>query len=132
MKYMLDTNICIYAIKNNPPQVREFLQALNPEDVCVSAITYAELMHGVNRSSRAAWNYVNLARFMCNFTILDYTPFAAEESGAIIAMLRKQGTPIGPMDSLIAGHAKAEDLTLVTNNIKEFARIPGLKLENWA
>ena len=131
MKYMLDTNICIYVIKHKPIDViRHFLEH-DPYDICVSSITYAEMMHGVEKSVSKDRNRIAYMAFMSAITILDFNAKAAEEYGRIRAELEMQGTPIGLMDMLIAGHAKSENLILVTNNTREFERVKGLKLENW-
>ena len=110
MTYMLDTNICIYVMKKKPEAaLRRFRQEMDG-GLCISSVTLAELEFGVQNSG----------------------PAAASEYGAVRAFLQKKGTPIGPLDMLIAAHARAEGLTLVTNNTGEFARVPELELENWA
>ena len=132
MKYMLDTNICIYAIKNKPEQVLARVKEHRGEGLCISAITLSELEYGASKSANPD---KNRAAIMKMHFILDVIPFedkAAVEYGKIRAFLERQGTPIGPLDMLIAGHAKAESLILVTNNVREFARVPGLEVENWA
>lgn len=131
MKYMLDTNICIYVIKHRPDSVIQRFLSNEPDEMCISAITYAELMHGVEKSQAAEKNRIAMSLFLSPITILDFDSRAAQEYGRIRAQLEKKGTPIGPMDMLIAGHAKAEDLILVTNNTREFQRVEGLKLEDW-
>jgi len=132
MKYMLDTNICIYAIKHKPDTViRKFLSH-DPEELCISAITYAELMHGVEKSMAMEQNRIAMSLFLSPITILQFDGHAAEEYGRIKAELEKKGTPIGPMDTLIAGHAKSRGLILVTNNTREFNRVVGLTVEDWA
>ena len=131
MKYMLDTNICIYVIKHKPIDVIQRFLEHDPYDICVSSITYAEMMHGVEKSVSKDRNRIAYMAFMSAITILDFNAKAAEEYGRIRAELEMQGTPIGPMDMLIAGHAKSENLILVTNNTREFERVKGLKLENW-
>ena len=131
MKYMLDTNICIYAIKNKPESVIRKVLAQNPEDLCISVITYAELMHGVEKSQAVEKNRIAMSLFLSAITVLDFNSRAAEVYGEIRAELEKQGTPIGPMDLLIAGHAKSQNLVLVTNNTREFVRVPGLQIEDW-
>ena len=132
MKYMLDTNICIYVIKEKPESViRKFLKN-NPEEMCISSITYAELLYGVEKSKAIQKNRIALSLFLSPIKILEFNDYAAQEYGQIWADLEQKGMPIGSMDMLIAGHAKAEDLILVTNNTKEFQRVAGLKLENWA
>lgn len=132
MKYMLDTNICIYAIKHKPPEViRNFLRHA-PDDMCISSVTYGELMHGVEKSQAAERNRLAITLFLAAISILPFDYHAAEEYGRIRAKLESRGTPIGPMDMLIAGHAKSNGLILVTNNTREFLRVDGLQIEDWA
>lgn len=131
MKYMLDTNICIYAIKHKPETVIKRFLAHNPDEMCISAITYGELMHGVEKSQSTEKNRIALALFLSPITILEFGAEAAEEYGRIRADLEKKGTPIGSMDLLIAAHAKAEQLIIVTNNTREFKRVEGLPVEDW-
>ena len=131
MKYMLDTNICIYAIKHKPDTViRKFLSH-DPEELCISAITYAELMHGVEKSMAVERNRIAMSLFLSPITILQFDGQAAEEYGRIKTDLEKKGTPIGPMDTLIASHAKSRGLIIVTNNTREFNRVVGLTVEDW-
>lgn len=132
MKYLLDTNICIYAIKKKPKQVLERFKQEFDNGVGISAITLAELEYGVQNSADPAKNEQALLKFLLPLGVLPFGPAAASEYGALRAALKKKGTLIGPLDMLIAGHAKAEGLILVTNNTREFERVPGLKLENWA
>lgn len=132
MMYMLDTNICIYAIKNKPLQVLNQLKEKYDKGICISAITLAELEHGVEKSSYPDKNRMALIRFLSILKILPFDDMAAAEYGKICAYLQKQGTSIGTMDMLIAGHAKTHHLILVTNNTREFMRIPELQIENWA
>lgn len=132
MKYMLDTNICIYAIKHKPDTVIRRFISHDPEELCISAITYAELMHGVEKSIAVERNRIAMSLFLSPITILQFDEYAAEEYGRIKAELEKKGTPIGPMDTLIAGHAKSRGLILVTNNTREFKRVAGLTVEDWA
>jgi tRNA(fMet)-specific endonuclease VapC len=131
MKYMLDTNICIYVIKHKPQSVIEKFLSHAPEELCISSITYAELMHGVEKSQAIEKNRLALSLFLSPIEILNFDDLAAEEYGKIRADLEKNGTPIGPMDMLIAGHAKSRNLILVTNNTREFIRVEGLSLEDW-
>ena len=131
MKYMLDTNICIYVMKNRPNNVIKKFLSHDPEELCISAITYAELMHGVEKSMAVERNRIALSLFLSPITIIDFDMRAAEEYGKIRSDLEKRGTLIGPMDTLIAGHAKSRDLILVTNNTKEFDRVAGLSVEDW-
>lgn len=132
MRYMLDTNICIYAIKHKPPQVFAHLKAHEPEEICISSVTYAELIHGVEKSAAVEKNRLALALLLSNIEILSFDVPAANEYGNIRAALEKAGTPIGPPDMMIAGHARSLGYTVVTNNTGEFSRVPGLLLENWA
>lgn len=132
MTYMLDTNICIYTMKKKPEKVlRRFQKELNG-GLCISSITLAELEYGMKHSSNPAKNEQALLRFLAPLSILPFGPGAASEYGETRTHLQSQGTPIGPMDLLIAAHARAEGLVLVTNNVREFERVPGLELENWA
>ncbi len=130
--YMLDTNICIYAIKNKPAAVLGRLKREMERGLCISSITLAELEYGVRHSAHVAQNEQALLRFFVILSVLPFSAAAASEYGEIRDDLARQGTPIGPMDMLIAAHARAENLVLVTNNIREFERVPNLKLENWA
>ncbi len=131
MKYMLDTNICIYAIKHKPETVIKRFLAHDPDEMCISSITYAELMYGVEKSQAVDKNRIAMSLFLSPITILKFSDRAAEEYGQIRAELERKGTPIGPMDMLIAAHAKAEKLILVTNNVRKFERVQNLKIENW-
>ncbi len=131
MKYMLDTNICIYAIKHKPETVFQRLLKTDPRDVCVSSVTYAELVHGVEKSKTVDKNRVALAMLLANIEILDFGVDAANTYGKIRADLEKKGTPIGPLDMMIAGHAQSLGYILVTNNVKEFSRVNNLSIENW-
>jgi tRNA(fMet)-specific endonuclease VapC len=131
MRYLLDTNICIYIIKRSPPELYARFQSLKVGDVGVSAITYCELQFRVARSSRPEENQLALTEFLSPLEVLDFPAAAAAEYGGIRARLQSAGTPIGGYDLLIAAHALHERLTLVTNNIREFRRVPGLKVENW-
>ena len=132
MRYMLDTNICIYYIKKKPPHVIEKVRRHMSDGICISAITLAELEHGVAKSAYSERNADELARFLPIFDLLPFDSEAATMYGLIRADLQRKGTPISPIDTLIAAHAKATGLTLVTNNIREFERVDGLILENWA
>ena len=131
MKYMLDTNICIYAIKNKPEKVLNTLKEKLNDGICISAITLAELAHGVEKSAARDKNRAALLRFLSILTVLPFDDLAAAEYGEVCANLQRKGTPIGTMDMLIAAHSKTEGLILVTNNTREFERVEGLILENW-
>lgn len=131
MTYMLDTNICIYAMKKKPEKVlRRFKEELY-NGMCISSITLAELEYGIKHSSDPIKNEQALLRFLAPLSILPFGPSAASEYGEIRAYLQRQGTPIGPLDMLIAGHARSEGMVLVTNNVREFERVPDLVLEDW-
>jgi tRNA(fMet)-specific endonuclease VapC len=132
MNYLLDTNICIYIIKKKPAAVLKQVQAKQPGEIAISTITVAELEYGVARSHYPDRNRVALLEFLLPFTVLDFDPFASVEYGRIRALLESKGKPIGPMDLLLAAQAKSHNLILVTNNEKEFRRIDGLRIENWA
>ncbi len=131
MIYMLDTNMCIYIIKQRPLKVLETLKKLDTRDVCVSAVTLAELAYGVAKSQQKGKNSIALTSFLAPLEILPFSDKAAVKSGEIRATLEKEGQVIGPYDLLIAAHALSENLILVTNNTGEFGRIPGLALQNW-
>lgn len=131
MKYMLDTNICIYAIKHKPPEVIKKFLKHTPDELCISSITYGELMHGVEKSQAVERNRMAITLFLSSIAILPFDSYAAEEYGKVRADLELKGMPIGPMDLLIAGHARAARLILVTNNTREFFRVSGLQVEDW-
>ncbi len=130
--YLLDTNICIYLIKKRPLCVLEKLNAIPFGTVAISSITIAELYFGIEKSQYPAKNHETLQKFLYPLEILTFDESAAACYGKIRSVLEKQGTPIGPLDLMIAAHAKSMALTLVSNNTKEFARVPDLLLENWA
>jgi tRNA(fMet)-specific endonuclease VapC len=130
LKYMLDTNIVIYVIKRRPIDV---LATFNKHvgQLCISSITLAELLHGVEKSTQLEHNLRQVEDFVSRLEVLDYTPKAAAHYGDIRANLEKQGKTIGVNDLHIAGHARSEGLILVTNNLREFERVEGLRFENW-
>jgi len=129
---MLDTNICIYIIKKKPAKVFQAFQSLSEGDVCISSITFAELQYGIYKSQQQARNRMALVKFLAPIEILAFSAKAASSYGKIRADLETSGQLIGPYDLLIAAHAVSENLVLITNNTKEFSRIPGLRLQNWA
>lgn len=131
MSYMLDTNICIFVIKNKHESVLAELKAKRERGISISAITLAELEHGVAASAFPEKNALALMQFMAIAACLPFTHKAAAEYGRLRASLQKRGTPIGPLDMLIAAHARSEGRTLVTNNVREFARVDGLAMEDW-
>jgi len=128
---MLDTNICIYIIKNKPQSVKKRFHTYKIGELCISSITVSELMYGVYKSEYSQKNLEVIEAFLLPFEIVNYDYVASIEYGKIRAKLEKRGEVIGNMDMQIAGHALALDLTLVTNNLKEFKRVDSLKLDNW-
>ncbi|TAL55818.1 MAG: tRNA(fMet)-specific endonuclease VapC [Methylovulum sp.] len=130
LKYMLDTNIVIYVIKRRPLEV---LATFNQHvgQLCISSITLAELLHGVEKSTQPAHNLRQVEDFVSRLDVLEYTAKAAAHYGDIRANLEKQGNTIGVNDLHIAGHARSEGLILVPNNRRGFARVEALRLENW-
>jgi tRNA(fMet)-specific endonuclease VapC len=132
IQYMLDTDICIYIIKRKPAGVIKRLMKSQISQIGISSITLSELEYGVEKSSKQAQNQVALAQFVAPLEILSYGDEAALQYGRLRAFLEKQGTPIGSLDMLIAAHALSINSILVTNNEKEFGRVPNLKIDNWA
>ena len=134
MRYLLDTNICVYLINRRPHHetVLRHMDGLTYGDILISAITIAELRYGVANSARPERNQEKFESFIERFEIADFDDEAAAVYGYIRAGLKNAGTPIGPLDTLIAAHAISLQCTLVTNNVREFERVPGLKIENWA
>jgi tRNA(fMet)-specific endonuclease VapC len=131
LQYMLDTNICIYVIKTYPPKLRERFNRF-ADQLCISAITLGELAYGAEKSARQAENQQAVQQFAALLEVLPFTARAALHSGQIRAELERAGRPVGGFDLLIAAHARSEGLIVVTNNLREFRRIPGLQTENWA
>ena len=131
IRYMLDTNTLVYAKNRRPPQVLQHLLACDHTEVAVSAITMAELEYGVFHSSKPEQNRIALLMFLSGIAVLPFHSEAAFEYGLIRQELQSRGTVIGGNDMLIAAHAKAEGLILVTHNTREFSRIKGLQLEDW-
>ena len=129
--YMLDTNICIYIINRRPPEVLDKFESMNPDALCISVVTQAELQYGVEKSSRPSRNQQVLDEFTSRLIVLPWAPIAAMQYGKIRKRLEKMGTVIGNMDLMIAAHALSEKHTLVTNNPREFGRVDGLVWENW-
>lgn len=132
MKYMLDTNICIYIIKEKPQKVLEKFHSLNIGDICISVITFSELEYGVQKSKYTEKNKIALTSFLSPIEILPFNQKAALKYGKIRANLEKQGKIIGAYDLMIGAHALSENLTLITNNENEFKRISELSIENWS
>lgn len=131
LRFMLDTNILIYTIKNRPEDVRHQFEAHDGE-MCVSSITAMELLYGAHKSQAVRRNLDVVEGLLARIDVLDFDLAAAEHAGQIRAELGSLGKPIGPFDVLIAGHARSRGLCLVTNNMSEFQRVAGLRLVNWA
>lgn len=130
-RFMLDTDTCSYIMKRSHPQVLKRLQSVSVGDVCMSVVTRAELLYGVEVSPRHDQDAASLAAFLPFVETLDLTDDAATHYAEIRADLKKRGATIGANDLFIAAHARARNLTLVTNNVAEFERVRGLSLENW-
>jgi tRNA(fMet)-specific endonuclease VapC len=130
LAYMLDTNICIYVMTRYPPELREKFNAL-AEELCISCITLGELYFGAEKSVRRTENLAAIEQFVARLEVLPFGAKAAAHYGQLRAELERAGKPCGPHDMQIGGHARSEGLILVTNNMREFARMPGLRVENW-
>lgn len=127
---MLDTNICIFVIKNYPVGLRERFDRL-AEQLCISSITLGELHYGAEKSARRLQNLQAIEQFAARLEVLGFAPKAAAHYGQIRAELEKTGKPCGSHDMQIGGHARSEGLVVVTNNLREFVRMPGVRAENW-
>src|SRR5947207_13150332 len=130
IRYMLSTNICIYVIKNRPPKIRERFNRL-ADKLCISAITLGELIYGTEKSSRPMENLSIVEQFAALLEVLAFANKAAAHFGQLRAELERAGEPVGAYDMLIGGHARSEGLVLVSNNVREFRRMKGLRVENW-
>ena len=131
LRYLLDTNICIDVIKARPPSMLESFNR-HAGHIAISATTLSELLHGVEKSAAPERNLAAVENFCSRLDVLPYGPKASLHYGQIRAALERRGTPIGVNDLHIAAHARSEGLTLVSNNLREFERVEGLLLENWA
>ena len=132
IKYMLDTNICMYIIKQKPQNIIERFRQAQVSEIGISSITLSELEYGVMKSAKPEQNKLALAQFVAPIEISAYDDVAAQHYGKIRARLERQGTPIGSLDMLIAAHALSINSVLITNNESEFGRVSHLKIENWA
>lgn len=130
-RYMLDTNICIYLRQNRPPEVTARFRQMHHGDAVLSVITYGELLYGAERSQQRSDALESLARLVSLLPVVPLPEEAAAAYGEIRAALEAHGKMIGGNDLWIAAHAKSAGLTLVTNNEREFKRVPDLKLQNW-
>ena len=131
MSLLLDTNICVYALKQHPAVLERLLSKARPE-VSLSVITEAELRAGAAKSASPARTLRLLENFLAPLNVLEFSSGDAVAYAQVRAKLERAGMPIGPLDTLIAAHALARELTLVTNNEREFRRVTGLRVENWA
>mgnify|MGYP002641510922 CR=1 FL=1 len=130
-RYLLDTNICIYIQRRKPNEVLVRFQKLKPGDAAISVVTWGELLYGAEKSRQRKMALQLLEEFQTFIPVLSMPENAGETYGEIRATLESSGTPIGNNDLWIAAHAKAAGLTVVTNNEREFQRVPGLKVQNW-
>ncbi|MBX9907243.1 MAG: type II toxin-antitoxin system VapC family toxin [Beijerinckiaceae bacterium] len=130
LTYMLDTNICIYLIKDKLPALRQHFRDVDGR-VCMSTVTLGELKYGAEKSDRRSQNFEALERFADRMTVLPFDALAAAHYGELRAVLARAGTPCGPLDTQIGAHARSQSLIVVTNNRREFDRMPGLRVENW-
>jgi tRNA(fMet)-specific endonuclease VapC len=130
LTYMLDTNICIYVMKNYPQNLQEKFNSL-AEQICISSITLGELHYGAEKSARRADNLIAIEHFVARLDVLPFDARAASHYGQLCAELERAGTPCGPHDMQIGGHARSEGLIVVTNNVREFSRMPGIRVEDW-
>ncbi|WP_338558453.1 tRNA(fMet)-specific endonuclease VapC [Erwinia sp. E_sp_B04_7] len=130
LKYMLDTNICIFTVKNKPEAVRQKFN-LHRQQMCISVITLMELIYGAEKSSAPERNLAVIESFTARLEVLDYDMHAATHTGQFRAEQARTGQPISPYDQMIAGHARSRGLIIVTNNMREFSRVSGLRAEDW-
>lgn len=130
LRYMLDTNICIYVLKERPAELRETFNR-HSDHLCLSSVVVAELLYGAEKSQYPDHNRATVEGFCARLDVLDFDEGAATHYGQLRATLERGGQPIGSYDVMIAAHARSRGLTLVTNNMREFERVPGLLLENW-
>ena len=131
IRYMLDTDICSYVIRERPLEVFEQFKKVDVNQLCISTVTYAELIYGVEHSSSRKINRPIIDDFVRHLDIITWDEEAAEHYGKIRAFLRAEGNIIGSMDMMIAAHARSQNMILITNNDKHFKRVPKLRVENW-
>lgn len=130
LRYMLDTNLCITAIRHRPEALRAAFNRHHAQ-MCISSVTVMELLYGVELSAQAQRNLAVVEGFIARLDVLDYDVAAAAHTAQIRAELKVAGTQIGPYDQMIAGHARSRGLVVVTNNTREFQRVPALRIEDW-
>lgn len=131
LKYMLDTDIAIYTIKNRPSKVRAAFKAHDGQ-MCISAVTLMELIYGAEASAAVERNLRDIEGFAARLDVLTFDEHAAAHTGQLRAELRRVGRPIGPYDEMIAGHARSRGLVVVTNNTRQFEQVAGIRVANWA
>jgi tRNA(fMet)-specific endonuclease VapC len=130
LRYLLDTDICIYVMKSRPPHLRARFNGVEGQ-LAISSITLAELNYGAENSARPTDNLLVIEQFAARMAVLPFAEKAAAHYGQIRAELKRAGQPVGPFDMLMGAHARSEGLVLVTNNLREFQKISGLRVENW-
>jgi len=130
LRYMLDTNLCIRVLRDRPPSLRARFNAV-AEGLCISTIVLTELLHGAAKSARPEHNRQEVERFAARLEVLGFDADAAGHAADIRADLERQGQVIGGYDVLIAGHARSRGLVVITGNLGEFRRVPGLRCEDW-
>jgi tRNA(fMet)-specific endonuclease VapC len=131
MRYMLDTNICSYILKNRPQSVKARFDQVGTSALAISTVVLAELYYGAARHPRGIAIRREIGDFVSRLSVIPWDETAANHYGAIRAALEKSGTPLGAMDLMIAAHARSQGATLVSNNIQHFEKVPGLLIENW-
>ena len=130
--YLLDTNMCIFAIKRRPPHVLEIIREKSKNGIYISSLTIAELEYGVENSKQIENNRIALLKFISLFNVISFDDTDAIQYGKLKAKLKKEGRIIGPIDLLLAAQALSKDLIFITNNVDEFIRVEGLKIEDWS
>jgi tRNA(fMet)-specific endonuclease VapC len=131
VKYLLDTNICVFLFRRKSPEALQRLYQTQTGEVGISTVTLAELRDGADKSADPAKNHVVIDAFLTNITLVEFDEGAARCYGAVRSQLESRGTPIGPLDNLIAAQALSLGVTLVTNNVREFVRVTGMAVEDW-
>ena len=131
MKYLLDTNICVFVIRRKSATVLARLETHAADEIGISTVTLAELRYRADKSQRPAQNHAALDAFLVPLLVVDFGAEAADCYGRVRAELERRGTPIGPLDTMIAAHSLCLGVPLVTNNAAEFSRVPGLQWEDW-
>jgi tRNA(fMet)-specific endonuclease VapC len=131
LEFMLDTDICSYLIKQRPISVLKRFEAVSEDKICISVVTLAELIYGIERSSSTKINLPVVKNFVNCLSVLPWDYSTAESYGKLRTFLEQKGTPIGNMDLMIATHALSKNMIIITNNIRHFEKVPQLRIENW-